>query len=198
MEDTHIAPRCGLPRGSARVAVFLPPRYTRGCARGRPCGPRHCGEVAEWLNAAVSKTVRRVTPVSRVRIPPSPPETLATTPAPRSRGAGASCSWRGRVRVLGAYCVDGNARAVWGRGSCSLNPRCGWRGGRPSERSLPIQCGSGCPAGQTWHAPEPDEWHPHISTGALHADTPDVELNVGKMAEVAETVMCAMSTKLAS
>ncbi len=32
-----------------------------------------CGGVAEWLNAAVSKTVRRVFPVSRVQIPPPPP-----------------------------------------------------------------------------------------------------------------------------
>jgi hypothetical protein len=31
------------------------------------------GEVAEWLNAAVSKTVTSVIPASGVRIPPSPP-----------------------------------------------------------------------------------------------------------------------------
>jgi hypothetical protein len=31
-----------------------------------------CGEVAERLNAAVSKTVMPVTPASGVRIPPSP------------------------------------------------------------------------------------------------------------------------------
>ena len=31
------------------------------------------GEVAERLNAAVSKTVTSVTPASGVRIPPSPP-----------------------------------------------------------------------------------------------------------------------------
>ena len=31
------------------------------------------GGVAEWLNAAVSKTVSPVTPVTRVRIPPPPP-----------------------------------------------------------------------------------------------------------------------------
>jgi hypothetical protein len=30
------------------------------------------GEVAEWLNAAVSKTVTSVIPASGVRIPPSP------------------------------------------------------------------------------------------------------------------------------
>ena len=32
-----------------------------------------CGGVAEWLNAAVSKTVSPVTRVTRVRIPPPPP-----------------------------------------------------------------------------------------------------------------------------
>src|SRR5215213_1709322 len=31
------------------------------------------GEVAEWLNAAVSKTVTSAIPASGVRIPPSPP-----------------------------------------------------------------------------------------------------------------------------
>ena len=31
------------------------------------------GEVAEWLNAAVSKIVLQVFPVTWVRIPPSPP-----------------------------------------------------------------------------------------------------------------------------
>ena len=34
---------------------------------------RPCGGVAEWLNAAVSKTVSPVLPVTRVRIPPPPP-----------------------------------------------------------------------------------------------------------------------------
>ena len=41
-----------------------------------------CGGVAEWLNAAVSKTVSPVTRVTRVRIPPPPPE----HPKPRRRG----------------------------------------------------------------------------------------------------------------
>ncbi len=40
--------------------------------RGTRCRPPR-GGVAERLNAAVSKTVRRVIPVSRVRIPPPPP-----------------------------------------------------------------------------------------------------------------------------
>lgn len=35
-----------------------------------------CGGVAEWLNAAVSKTVSPVTRVTRVRIPPPPPERM--------------------------------------------------------------------------------------------------------------------------
>ncbi len=41
-----------------------------------------CGGVAEWLNAAVSKTVSPVTRVTRVRIPPPPPE----HPKPWRRG----------------------------------------------------------------------------------------------------------------
>ena len=36
------------------------------------------GEVAEWLNAAVSKTVTSVIPASGVRIPPSPPLELVS------------------------------------------------------------------------------------------------------------------------
>ena len=35
------------------------------------------GEVAEWLNAAVSKIVLQVFPVTWVRIPPSPPEKVS-------------------------------------------------------------------------------------------------------------------------
>jgi hypothetical protein len=41
--------------------------------KGRgPVDTLRCGEVAEWLNAAVSKTVTSVIPASGVRIPPSP------------------------------------------------------------------------------------------------------------------------------
>ena len=39
-----------------------------------------CGEVAERLNAAVSKTVLPVNPVTRVRIPASPPVQLTSQP----------------------------------------------------------------------------------------------------------------------
>src|SRR5215210_4137100 len=38
------------------------------------------GEVAEWLNAAVSKTVTSVIPASGVRIPPSPRVEPVSTP----------------------------------------------------------------------------------------------------------------------
>lgn len=38
--------------------------------------PQHSGEVAEWLKAAVLKTVERVIHVPGVRIPPSPPAEL--------------------------------------------------------------------------------------------------------------------------
>jgi hypothetical protein len=41
--------------------------------KGRDQVDKLChGEVAEWLNAAVSKTVTSVIPASGVRIPPSP------------------------------------------------------------------------------------------------------------------------------
>ena len=52
--------------------------------RERPWTPAPSGGVAEWLNAAVSKTVSPVTPVTRVRIPPPPPETAKR---PAIRGA---------------------------------------------------------------------------------------------------------------
>jgi hypothetical protein len=43
------------------------------CLKGRGQVDTLChGEVAEWLNAAVSKTVTSVIPASGVRIPPSP------------------------------------------------------------------------------------------------------------------------------
>jgi hypothetical protein len=40
-------------------------------ARPYICGSQSCGEVREWLNRAVSKTVKGAI-LSRVRIPPSP------------------------------------------------------------------------------------------------------------------------------
>ena len=42
------------------------------------------GEVAEWLNAAVSKTVTSVIPASGVRIPPSPRGTALRALSARS------------------------------------------------------------------------------------------------------------------
>jgi hypothetical protein len=53
------------------------------------------GEVAEWLNAAVSKTVTSVTPASGVRIPPSPrfgaSQHFSTPPFRRLVSISASC-----------------------------------------------------------------------------------------------------------
>ncbi len=48
------------------------------------------GEVAEWLNAAVSKTVTSVIPASGVRIPPSP-RFLACQPVSTLRPAASAC-----------------------------------------------------------------------------------------------------------
>jgi hypothetical protein len=48
------------------------------------------GEVAEWLNAAVSKTVTSVIPASGVRIPPSP-RFLACQPVSMLRPAASAC-----------------------------------------------------------------------------------------------------------
>jgi hypothetical protein len=48
------------------------------------------GEVAEWLNAAVSKTVTSVIPASGVRIPPSP-RFLACQPVSTQRPAASAC-----------------------------------------------------------------------------------------------------------
>jgi hypothetical protein len=52
------------------------------------------GEVAEWLNAAVSKTVTSVIPASGVRIPPSP-HLEAGQHAVRLRQAALSASQQG-------------------------------------------------------------------------------------------------------
>src|SRR5215217_4282536 len=48
------------------------------------------GEVAEWLNEAVSKTVTSVIPASGVRIPPSP-RFLACQPVSTLRPAASAC-----------------------------------------------------------------------------------------------------------
>ena len=56
------------------------------------------GEVAEWLNAAVSKTVTSVIPASGVRIPPSPRVELVSWSARRLwRRVSMSAS---RLRIL--------------------------------------------------------------------------------------------------
>ena len=49
-----------------------PPASSHGAPFDAPCFTP-CGGVAEWLNAAVSKTVYPVFPGTRVRIPPPPP-----------------------------------------------------------------------------------------------------------------------------
>ena len=56
------------PVAFSRRALFLD---------GAPFTP--CGGVAEWLNAAVSKTVYPVSPGTRVRIPPPPPVSFSKT-----------------------------------------------------------------------------------------------------------------------
>ena len=60
-------------------AASCSPSARRCCWTSSPPGaaeslpsPAHPGGVREWLNRAVSKTVERVTPVPRVRIPPPP------------------------------------------------------------------------------------------------------------------------------
>jgi hypothetical protein len=74
------------------------------------------GEVAEWLNAAVSKTVTSVIPASGVRIPPSPrfgasqhapasPPLVSTAAAPPSQHAWAC----GLARQQVSYCLCGLA-----------------------------------------------------------------------------------------
>src|SRR6266436_2432841 len=62
--------RCSVSLEYYAVAVRLKMAQTLffGCRRPASCD----GEVAEWSNAAVLKTVRRAS-VSGVRIPPSPP-----------------------------------------------------------------------------------------------------------------------------
>ena len=83
---TAIPPLACLPNGTtdgrasgaavARTKTLASPGWHRlqSLCTGRACGrcrPVH-GEVAEWLNAAVSKTVGPRLVVPRVRIPPSP------------------------------------------------------------------------------------------------------------------------------
>ena len=73
---------CAKSVSGVRIPIS-PPEYSRPRQRGlfqieymrgpESRGPIPCGGVAEWLNAAVSKTVSPVLPVTRVRIPPPPP-----------------------------------------------------------------------------------------------------------------------------
>ena len=73
------------PVAFSRRALFLD---------GAPFTP--CGGVAEWLNAAVSKTVYPVSPGTRVRIPPPPPVATYTNPHP-ARPGGGSLRFRRRL-----------------------------------------------------------------------------------------------------
>ena len=59
------------------------------------------GEVAERLNAAVSKTVMSVNPASGVRIPPSPRPTLFTASSFRPYFWMRTCSW---MRMMAVVC----------------------------------------------------------------------------------------------
>ena len=74
--------------------------YRRG-VRGIEFARTPCGGVAEWLNAAVSKTVLPVIRVTRVRIPPPPPEI-------------------GKGPVIGAFFAS---RGLQGLGSARLRRR---------------------------------------------------------------------------
>ena len=78
------------------------------------------GGVAEWLNAAVSKTVLPVLLVTRVRIPPPPPEKTAGRESP-------ACFFINDFSL---------ARAQPRRGNC---PLCGWTTtcfAKPSSRRI--------------------------------------------------------------
>jgi hypothetical protein len=75
--------------------------YDGGWLKGRELVDKLSnGEVAEWLNAAVSKTVTSVIPASGVRIPPSPrfstlrlvPSLVSTPPLASPGGFSASLS----------------------------------------------------------------------------------------------------------
>ena len=82
----------------------LSARYIRGSLFGCRCyttgkvGRTPSGGVAEWLNAAVSKTVSPVSRVTRVRIPPPPPVKLKPGPpglfcCPRNRSGFEPMRW---------------------------------------------------------------------------------------------------------
>lgn len=88
-----------------------------------------CGGVAEWLNAAVSKTVYPVSPGTRVRIPPPPPValfkralaarfSLSIAKAQRSK-ASAAAAGGGAGRQRGLRCSRGRRKAA---ASCASPP----------------------------------------------------------------------------
>ena len=91
---------CAKSVSGVRIPIS-PPEYFRPRQRGlfqieymrgpESRGPIPCGGVAEWLNAAVSKTVLPVTRVTRVRIPPPPPAEIYESPCPVRPGGGSCC-----------------------------------------------------------------------------------------------------------
>src|SRR3546814_11771732 len=73
--DPRQAPRTDIPRRTCCVRRAVPLFGCAAAGSGRSPGDRTCaacGGVPEWLNGAVSKTVKGVS-LSRVRIPPPPP-----------------------------------------------------------------------------------------------------------------------------
>lgn len=68
-------PQKGIWGSNPHLSARLFPRAVKARLHIAPHRRRFTpsGGVAEWLNAAVSKTVSPVTPVTRVRIPPPPP-----------------------------------------------------------------------------------------------------------------------------
>lgn len=75
-----IGNRVGVKSVSGVQIPDSPPAPSHGLLP--PNGPCSipCGGVAEWLNAAVSKTVYPVSPGTRVRIPPPPPVYFLSEP----------------------------------------------------------------------------------------------------------------------
>ncbi len=83
--------RAGLGKNSPVLSCLPPPGSLN---------PRRAGEVAEWSNAAVLKTVERES-VPRVRIPVSPPPTFRYSPDDDAPAISARVFGRLRVRLLG-------------------------------------------------------------------------------------------------